>query len=89
MFDSSPTLSDVIQHSSCSHTIFKNSQDVTSNDNNTNSKLCDGVSRCCNSESETKEKDKTLQILDSEAKTEDQFVGIRKQLATIQKHRLV
>ena len=82
MFDSSPIVSDVIQHSSCSHTIFNNSQDVTSND----SKLCDGVSRCCNSESETEEKDKTLHILDSEAKTED---GRQKQLATIEKHRLV
>eukprot|EP00731_Ephydatia_muelleri_P021616 Em0014g207a len=89
MFDSSPTLCDVIQHSSCSHTIFNNSQDVTSNDSNTNSKLGDGVSRCCNSESETEEKDKTLQILDSEAKTEDQFVGRQKQLETIEKHRLV
>ena len=89
MFDSSPTLNDVIQHSSCSHTIFNNSQDVTSNDSNTNSKLCDGVSRCCNSESETEEKDKTLHILDSEAKTEDQFVGRQKQLVTIEKHRLV
>eukprot|EP00731_Ephydatia_muelleri_P003675 Em0001g3675a len=89
MFDSSPTFCDVIQHSSCSHTIFNNSQDVTSNDSNTNSKLGDGVSRCCNSESETEEKDKTLQILDSEAKTEDQFVGRQKQLETIEKHRLV
>ena len=62
---------------------------MTSNDNNTNSKLCDSVSRCCNYASETEEKDKTLQILDSEAKTEDQFVGRRKQLATIEKHRLV
>ena len=60
---------------------------MTSNDSNTNSKLCDGVSRCWNSE--TEEKDKTLHILDSEAKTEDQFVGRQKQLATIEKHRLV
>ena len=74
---------------SCSLAIFNNSQDVTSNDSNTNSKLCDGVSRCCNSESETEVKDKTLHILDSEAKTEDQFVGRQKQLATIEKHRLV
>ena len=51
---------------------------MTSND----SKLCDGVSRCCNSESETEEKDLTLHILDSEAKTED---GRQKQLATIEK----
>ena len=76
MFDSSPTMSDVIQHSSCSLTILNHSQDVTSNDN---SKLCDGVSRYCNSESETEVKDKTLHILDSEAKTEDQFVGRQKQ----------
>ena len=62
---------------------------MTSNDSNSNSKLCDGVSRCCNSESETIEKDKTLHILDSEAKTEDQFVGRQKQLATIEKHILV
>ena len=89
MFDSSPTLSDAIQHSSCSRTIFNSAQDVTSNDSNTNSKLCDGVSRFCNSESETEEKDKTLLILDSEAKTEDQFEGRQKQLATIEKHRLV
>ena len=58
---------------------------MTSND----SKLCDSVTRCCNSESETEEKDKTLHMLDSEAKTEDQFVGRQKQLATIEKHRLV
>ena len=60
---------------------------MTSND----SKLCDGVSRCCNSESETEEKDKTPHILDSDAKTEDQFVGRQKQqlLATVEKHRLV
>jgi hypothetical protein len=89
MFDSSPTLSDAILHSSCSHTIFNNPQDVTSNDSNTNSKLCDNVSRCCNSESETEEKDKTLLILDSEATTEYQFVDRQKQLATIEKHRLV
>ena len=46
----------------------------TSNDSNTNSKLCDGESRCCNSESKTDEKDKTLHIVDSEAKTEDQLM---------------
>ena len=51
---------------------------MTSND----SKLCDSMSRCCNSESETEEKDKTLHILDSEAKTED---GRQKQLPTIEK----
>eukprot|EP00731_Ephydatia_muelleri_P035403 Em0120g9a len=84
VFDSSPTLNDVIKHNSCSHTIFINSQDVPSNVSNTNSKLCDSVS--CNSESETEEKDN---ILNSEAKSEDQFVGRRKQLATIEKHRLV
>ena len=70
VFDSSPTLNDVIKHNSCSHTIFINSQDVPSNVSNTNSKLCDSVS--CNSESETEEKDN---ILNSEAKSEDQFVG--------------
>ena len=42
-----------------------------------------------NSESETEEKDKTPHILDSNAKTEDQFVGRQKQLATVEKHRLV
>eukprot|EP00731_Ephydatia_muelleri_P006885 Em0003g1133a len=84
VFDSSPILNDVIKHNSCSHTIFINSQDVPSNVSNTNSKLCDSVS--CNSESETEEKDN---ILNSEAKSEDQFVGRRKQLATIEKHRLV
>ena len=70
--------------------IFNNSQDVTSNDSNTNSNYVTcSVSRCCNFESETEEKDKTLHILDSEAKTENQFVGRRKQLATIEKHKLV
>eukprot|EP00731_Ephydatia_muelleri_P025547 Em0017g630a len=83
--DSAPTVLDNIHHSppSVKESMFDSSPtDVTSND----SKLCDGVSRCCNSESETEEKDKTLHILDSEAKTED---GRQKQLATIEKHRLV
>eukprot|EP00731_Ephydatia_muelleri_P003055 Em0001g3055a len=49
-----------IQHSSLDSIHDSSPTDVTSNDSNTNSKLGDGVSRCCNSESETEEKDKTL-----------------------------